>query len=46
MDRGHIPCRPAIVRKGGEECNVDDFVGLAVGVLELDDAEGRLNAFS
>jgi hypothetical protein len=41
-----VPYGFAVVGEGGEEGHVDDFVGLAIGVLEFDEAEGRLHAFA
>ncbi len=41
-----VPYGFAVVREGGEERHVDDFVGLAIGVFEFDEAEGWLHAFT
>ena len=41
-----VPYGFAVVGEGGEEGHVNDFVGLAVGVLEFDEAEGWLHAFA
>lgn len=41
-----VPYGFAVVGEGGEEGHVDDFVGLAIGVFEFDEAEGWLHAFT